>query len=333
MPAPKLSLVVVAYNMARELPRTIRSLSPHMQSGIDEADYEVIVIDNGSTVPFDEVACRRWLPDLRVHRFAAAPPSPVEAINHGLSLATGELIGVCIDGARLASPGLLATALSAAKLHDTPVIGALGFHLGPEVQMKSIQSGYSQAREDALLDAADWTDDGYRLFCISALAGSSVNGWFLPIAESNALFLRRRHWHALGGFDARFKMPGGGLANLDIWQRACALPDAQVILLLGEGTFHQIHGGAATNAPRNMYPELHEEYVKIRGTAFQPPTVQPLFVGRVPKEALPSIAWSAEHAARQLLTRPGRDTADERQDESGSEGTSGERHSSVPPRD
>jgi hypothetical protein len=40
--------------MARELPRTIRSLSPIMQRGIDPADVEVILIDNGSTEPFDE---------------------------------------------------------------------------------------------------------------------------------------------------------------------------------------------------------------------------------------------------------------------------------------
>jgi hypothetical protein len=51
--APKLSVVLVGFNMARELPRTIRSLSPDMQRGIDPCDYEVILIDNGSTQEID----------------------------------------------------------------------------------------------------------------------------------------------------------------------------------------------------------------------------------------------------------------------------------------
>jgi hypothetical protein len=74
---PKISVVVVSYNMARELPRTIRSLSPIMQRGIDPADVEVILIDNGSTEPFDETELRRIMPTLIVRRFADATPSPV----------------------------------------------------------------------------------------------------------------------------------------------------------------------------------------------------------------------------------------------------------------
>jgi cellulose synthase/poly-beta-1,6-N-acetylglucosamine synthase-like glycosyltransferase len=66
---PKLSVIVVSYNMARELPRTIRSISPAMQHDIDSRDYEVILIDNGSTQAFDEAELRRFLPDLIVHRF------------------------------------------------------------------------------------------------------------------------------------------------------------------------------------------------------------------------------------------------------------------------
>lgn len=302
MPRPKLSVIVIAYNMARELPRTLRSLSPDMQIGIDPEDYEVIVVDNGSTAPLDEPACRRWLPSLVVHRIDTDSPSPVAAINHGLSMAQGDLIGVCIDGARLASPGLLASALRAAKLSDTPVIGTLGFHLGPDVQMKSVQAGYSQAREDALLEEANWTEDGYHLFSISVLAASSAKGWFLPIAESNALFLKREHWQALKGYDLRFQKPGGGLANLDTWRRASELPEAEIILLFGEGTFHQVHGGIATNSPRLMFWEFHDEYVAIRGKAFRPPSAPPLLVGRMPAQALPSVAWSAEQASRQLLT-------------------------------
>ena len=130
MSRPRLSLVVVAYNMPRELPRTIRSLSPAMQKGLAGEDYEIIVVDNGSTQPFDEAACRHWIPALRVHHVSSPSPSPVGAVNQGLALAEGDLVGVWIDGARLASPGLLRTALSAARMHDRPVIGTIGFQIG-----------------------------------------------------------------------------------------------------------------------------------------------------------------------------------------------------------
>ena len=43
-----LSVVVVFYNMRREAARTLHSLSRAYQQGIDDLDYEVIVVENGS---------------------------------------------------------------------------------------------------------------------------------------------------------------------------------------------------------------------------------------------------------------------------------------------
>ena len=50
---PHLSVVVVVFNMAREAPRTLLSLSPAYQRDIAAGDYEIIVVDNGSEPPFD----------------------------------------------------------------------------------------------------------------------------------------------------------------------------------------------------------------------------------------------------------------------------------------
>jgi hypothetical protein len=98
-----------------------------------------------------------------------------------------------------------------------------------------------------LLASIDWPQDGYRLFEIATVDESSVDGWLQPIAEANALFMPRKSWDQLGGMDERFDASGGGLVNLDMYSRAMELPDAQLVLLLGEGTFHQMHGGIATN--------------------------------------------------------------------------------------
>lgn len=276
-----LTVVLVAYNMAREIPRTVKSLSASMQRGIDPEEYEILLVDNGSTQPFDEDLCRRLAPNLRVIRVPDAGPSPVRAINMGLAQARGQLIGVMIDGARMASPGLLATALAASRVHTRAVVGTLAFHLGPDVQPRSVANGYDQRAEDALLASSGWESDGYRLFDISVFAGSSQDGWFVVPAETNALFLRAASWAQLGGFDEGFVGAGGGLANLDTWSRACDLADSQVVLLLGEATFHQVHGGIATNSPTSKWPTFHEEYVRLRGRRYERPRPTPTFYGSV----------------------------------------------------
>ena len=155
------------------------------------------------------------------------------------------------------------------------MIGALGFHLGPEVQMRSVHNGYDQLVEDAMLAACGWEDDAYRLFDVSVLAGSSVEGWFALPNETNSLFLTADHWRELGGYDRGFVSPGGGFANLDIWARLCADLSAEVILLLGEATFHQVHNGVATNSlapPRALWTE---EYERLRGRPYISPVRSP----------------------------------------------------------
>jgi glycosyltransferase involved in cell wall biosynthesis len=297
---PRASLVVAAFDMPRELPRTIRSLSPAMQRNVGRDDYEIIVVDNGSSRPFDDAECRRWGANLRILRFPPSSPSPAAALNAGIKAARGELIGALIDGARLASPGVVSMALKASRLAERAVIATIGFHLGDRLQHLSIQDGYDQAAEDRLLDSVDWTADGYRLFRISVLAGASHGGWFAPIGESNALFMRRALWEELGGFHERFRSAGGGLVNADLFSRAVGLPGAEVITLLGEGTFHQVHGGTATNATRDVFTGFHAEYQAIRGRRFRGPVYRSAYFGTAPESALSSIAVAAQTAADRL---------------------------------
>lgn len=268
----KLSVIVVAYNMARELPRTLKTLSADMQRGIKQQEYEVIVVDNGSTIPFDRDLCRSFCPNVRFLDCLPGNASPVIAINQALSEATGQLVGVFIDGARMASPGLLRGALDATT-GQNHVIGTLSFHLGPEMQMKSVLKGYNQEAEDELLAQSGWEHDGYRLFDISVPGGSSAEGWLSLPSETNSVFMDRALWTRLGGFEPAFVSPGGGLANLDLWARACDMPCTEVVMLFGEATFHQFHGGIATNAQVSPWKEFDREYAAIRGQFFKRPRV------------------------------------------------------------
>ncbi|WP_422002592.1 glycosyltransferase family 2 protein [Reyranella sp.] len=244
---PDLSIVVVSYEMARELPRTLRSLSPAYQ-GIDAARYEVIVVDNGSRRPPapDEFATLGI--DLSIANVGGTSPSPVGAINHGIARARADLVGVWIDGARLASPGLLRACLGAARLHPRAVVATLNYQLGPELQRISTAKGYDQKSEDGLLQAIGWPADGYRLFDIAT--SEMPGGPQGPLLESNALFMARAMWDELGGYDPAFDEPGGGMVNPDTLIRALALPGSQLVRVVGEGTFHQFHGGLTTSTQR-----------------------------------------------------------------------------------
>jgi hypothetical protein len=293
--APSLSVVVVAYDMARELPRTLRSLTLPYQRTIDADDYEVVVVDNGSPTPVDvsDVSDVRADPQpIRLHRIDDAPPSPARAANLGIERSTGELIGLVIDGARMASPGLLAMALLASSVSPRAVITAPAWHLGASAHGHGAED---REAEDALLAEVGWEDDGYELFTISTPAGSSSRGLFGPMGESSSLFMRRELWHELDALDERFALPGGGLVNHDLYRRACGLPAVQLVVLLGEGTFHQQHGGAATSG-KVRRDEMWADYESIRGEPHAPPANDPLYVGHVPPQYRSHLAWSYERS-------------------------------------
>lgn len=298
----QVSIVVVSYEMARELPRTLATLSPTHQVGVDAADYEVIVVDNGSPTPVDPRLIEEFDGNIRLVRLDPAPPSPARAANVGIGRADGDLIGLIIDGARMASPGLVATARLGQRLADRPVITAPAWHLGAVPHMRAAEHGYDQTVEDELLTGCGWERDGYALFEVATFAGSSHRGWFGPMGESSSLFMPRSLWQELGGLDQAFDLPGGGLVNHDLYRRACALDGSTLVYLLGEGTFHQFHGGAAT-AGRFTWDEMHAQYQSLRGARYQPPPDHPLYLGRVPDTSLEHLGRSVALAQARLSDR------------------------------
>jgi glycosyltransferase involved in cell wall biosynthesis len=110
-----LSVIVIVFNMRREAPRTLYSLSPAYQRDIEAVDYEVIVIDNGSTEPLVEEDVEACGANFRYLYHQTRSPSPVDAVNRGVSLSRSETVMICLDGARILSPGLLAYALGAGR--------------------------------------------------------------------------------------------------------------------------------------------------------------------------------------------------------------------------
>lgn len=304
MPANKtgLTIVVCSYNMDRELPRTLETLTPPFQKGIEDVNLEIIVLDNGSKSLPDLETPTASLCDLRILSPEKKHVSPAHAINWAMSQAKHSLLGLWIDGARMASPRVIQSAIQAWKINPNKVIGTLGFHLGPDVQMKSVKKGYNQKIEDELLDFAQWRRDGYNLFNISALAASSSGGYFLPISESNGVFMTKDFWEEINGLDERFESAGGGYVNLDFWRRAVSQSNNAPWMILGEGTFHQYHGGAATGGDSTARLKMSEEYKKITGQDFKRMRYTPCFVGEI-NNASATTLLSKRQIVRLILNR------------------------------
>jgi hypothetical protein len=137
------------------------------------------------------------------------------------------------------------------------------------------------------------------------LEGTNDGGWFLPMNESNCIFLLRRTYNEIGGFDERFDVPGGGLVNLDFYYQLCEHPKTDLIILLSEGSFHQIHGGVATNNANDaIFDESLkrwiEQYKTIRGKNFKPSVRRPVYWGDVVPEVVPFLNHSIKRLAEHI---------------------------------
>src|SRR4051794_27642360 len=73
---PRLTVVVVAFEMDREAPRTLLSLSRAYQRNIESLSYEVVLVDNGSPSPIPEAAVTSLGPEFRLARCDDPARSP-----------------------------------------------------------------------------------------------------------------------------------------------------------------------------------------------------------------------------------------------------------------
>jgi glycosyltransferase involved in cell wall biosynthesis len=281
-PRPQaLSVVVIFHNMPREAPRTLHSLSRAYQGLVHNDLYEVIVIDNGSSKPLSSDVVKSFGSDFSYHYVETDDPSPVEAINKFVVNAHFDNVMVIIDGARILSPGIARLTLIALNTFAHPFIYTLGMHLGHRPQNYLVGEGYNQSIEDELLESTGWTSNGHALFSISSVALSSKGGFFSKLTESNCFTVRKEDFVKIGLYQSQFKSPGGGLCNLELFNRLNDTEWIQPIMLLGEATFHQFHEGVATNVPMEQHPwkSMEMEYERIMGKRYSPNFRPPLYIG------------------------------------------------------
>ena len=258
--------------MRREAARTLTSLSRAYQQGVDELQYEVLCLDNGSNPPLDQAFVESFGPEFRLVRPEAPHPSPVGPMNAVAREARGRVLAVMIDGAHAITPGVLRLAMEAFREHPDAVVALRAWFVGGDQRWLSV-AGYSRELEDGLFEGIGWPRDGYELFRIGAPTSSHQNAWFRGLAESNCLFLPAALYGRIGGFDEGFDEPGAGLANLDLFSRAIDAAEGPLIALLGEASFHQFHGGTTTNVSDQEKDRRVRDYMikyeALKGESFK----------------------------------------------------------------
>jgi cephalosporin hydroxylase len=296
----ELSVIVVLYEMRREAMRTLHSLSGSYQRGVEDLDYEVVVVENGSSEQqrLGEELVRSFGPQFRhLDLGPDATPSPARAINRGIEIARGEALALMIDGAHVLSPGVLRFGMLGMQTYDPAVVTTHPWYLGPGQQGSAMAGGYDQDYEDRLFEEIAWPADGYRLFEIATPVGE--RDWFDPRWETNCLFTPRALLEQAGAFDETFSMPGGGYTNLDLFERLTSTPDVTVVDILGEASFHQLHGGTTTNEPEidehhSRLMSYREHYENVRRRPFR--------LSGKPRHVVGSIVDSARRTRPRWLT-------------------------------
>lgn len=298
-PAPRLSIVVVFYDMPQQALNTLYTLSCDYQTGVSADDYEVIAVENRSANTVDQDRIKALRGNFQYHLREESLPTPVNAINFGAAKARGESICIMVDGARMVTPRLVHYTLKAMDLYKNCVVTAPGYHLGEKLQQEAAKEGYNEETERELLASVPWREDGYQLFHIACLSGSSISGYFEPIGECNTVTVSRTLFDELQGFDTRFTETGGGQCNLDFYKRAVEHSGTRLVMLFGEGSFHQFHGGVTTGretgAARDKTMEEHfAQYREIRGAPYSPPGKMAVYLGEIHEAMLKFLHHSAQ---------------------------------------
>ncbi|PLW68216.1 hypothetical protein C0039_13600 [Pseudohalioglobus lutimaris] len=285
--------------MPEQLERTLFTLSATYQRNVDAQDYEVIVVENSSDRPFAAEKLDALQGNFRYFLREETAKTPVHALNFGFAQARGEYVGIMIDGAHMITPRVIEHALACFRAHPNCLVGIPVHHLGPEEQNISTGNGYDIAEQDRLLGSVEWREDGYELFRVSVWCSAHSRGFMQPISESNCYFVPRANLAQIEHADTRFDYEGGGAINLHMFRALGLLPGTVYLLLMGEASFHQFHGGVTSNETREqVVGKFYSQLSELWRGKYKALTREPLFYGSISPQAQALISAASKYGER-----------------------------------
>lgn len=186
---PFFTIIIPTHNRPLPLTACLRALAA---LHTPRTDFEVILVDDGSTPPLDETRLASWRDTLDLTIVRQSPAGPAAARNHGARLARGTWLAFTDDDCQPVSTWLntLATAATGSPTH---ALGGRTINALPDNRCATA----SQLVVDHLL---------------------ATNAGFL---SSNNLAVPAAQFHAMGGFDPTFRAAGGeDRAFCDDWRAA-----------------------------------------------------------------------------------------------------------------
>lgn len=301
---PKLSVIVIGYDMPRQLFNTAYSLSAHHQWNVSSDDYEVIVVENKSPHCANGEKIAALGHNVRYYLRDEKGVSPTPAINFALSKVRGDFVGLLIDGARMVTPRVIEYALLVQNFYLDSVYAVPGYFLGPYEHQDAESLGFYEQDEIKLLETIRWKENGYRLFDISCMSAANAKGSLQPFLECNCFFTSLRNFQSIGGADERFVLKGGGSINGYLFKTLSMLPQTHYYFVApGEGSFHQQHGGVTTSSRADRDEDIklfNEEIQRILGEPFRSFIREPIIIGSITSHAQRFFEYTSNRAIKRF---------------------------------
>ena len=298
-PTPLLSIIVIGYQMPRQLGQTLFTLSEAYQQDVSANDYEVIVVENDSDRMLSPEKVNLMGNNFHYFTYHEKGQSPVAAINFAFEKCQGDFIGLLIDGAHMVTPRVVKYALTAYRAFDYPVVVVPGYHLGAERQTQD--PTYTQEYEQQILEELNWQQNGYKLFEVAGFSPANKHSYFHPVMECNCVFAPLISFERIGYCDEGFNLKGGGSINLHVYRQLATLLESEIVVLPGEGSFHQFHGGVTTSDYSGRSEEILSHNKQLNALwdgRFKSVSKEPILLGAVTYWAQGFLQKSSKGARR-----------------------------------
>jgi len=225
MSDPMFSVIVPVYNREQLVQRAIESILAQ-----EEGDYELIVVDDGSTDRTVEVV-RQYGEALTLIEQENAGPGA--ARNRGIRAATGEYV-TFLDSDDQWLPWTLSTFREAIRRHDRPAF-VCGNHVDLDL--------------DEAIDSVRWTEYADRHWPDYYTAAATQNIWIRP--PSVAIHADALRW--AGGFISK-KI---NAEDVDLWMKLGTAGGFVHVQQPPVSTYHRHEEGVVGNLPRTYEGMMH----------------------------------------------------------------------------